>query len=719
MSPSSSPSSDPGQKAPFMKPLGTGDPLRLGPYRLLGVLGEGGMGKVYIGQDGAGQAAAVKVLRPELAHEHHLAARFVREAQTAQAVTSGGVARVLGARTEGGRPWIATEFLAGPTLEEVADDIGFLDEPGVRALAASLARTLADIHAAGLIHRDLKPSNIILTSAGPRVIDFGIARPEHGLTLTTTGQIPVTPGYGAPEQVLGRRVAPSADVFSLGAVLIYTASGHRAFDASHVAAVQYEVVHGEPVWGDVPEALRELIAPLLAKDPAARPTPDQIVKAFDPPRGADLLWRRGPVADGIKRREADVRALMAPITETSTGHRVSRRHLITGLAVGGTVLAATGGSAAWWLSRGSGKAVPKPDPFAIPPAVNTPAARILSADEGDFITGGSPKELWGPVKVLHADTPAPLPVRDVIVFGSVDGGLAAHNVVDGKRRWAAAQVHAPGRYLSLSDRLIAAVGADGTLLTFVASTGEPKWTALAEAAWLLASDAEAVYLVTKDGRLRSVGRSDARIRWTARVSVRLGGKQGNASPRGVIERGHLVVGTADGDVVTVDTSDGRTVWDLRAQSAELIRPAVSDGRVYLNGTNLVARSLTDGKELWTVKAKDYMGNDQTWGPPTLHGESVYAIHGNRPRRLRRSDGSKEWESREPGGMRGPVVIQGSGVWVAEDDPVYRSVNTVNMDKGMGMWKYRLKNSKEKVWLLADGNRVFVLDGQNLIALPVF
>ena len=141
-----------------MKPLGTGDPLRLGPYRLLGVLGEGGMGKVYVGQDAVGTVAAVKVLRPELADEANLARRFVREAQAATAVTSKGVARVLGAQTEGGRPWIATEFLAGPTLDEAVEAYGPLDEPAVRALAASLAHTLADIHAAGLIHRDLKPA---------------------------------------------------------------------------------------------------------------------------------------------------------------------------------------------------------------------------------------------------------------------------------------------------------------------------------------------------------------------------------------------------------------------------------------------------------------------------------------------------------------------------------------------------------------------------------
>ena len=155
-----------------MNPLSSGDPLRLGPYRLIGVLGAGGMGKVYLGRDSAGRPAAIKVLRPELAHDQGLARRFVREAEAAQSVRSKGVARVLGAQTEGGRPWMATEFLAGPTLDQAVERHGPFDGPGVWALGATLARTLRDVHAAGLVHRDIKPPNIVLTSAGPRVIDL-------------------------------------------------------------------------------------------------------------------------------------------------------------------------------------------------------------------------------------------------------------------------------------------------------------------------------------------------------------------------------------------------------------------------------------------------------------------------------------------------------------------------------------------------------------------
>lgn len=329
-----------------MKPLGIGDPIRLGPYRLLGVLGEGGMGKVYVGQDSLGRHAAVKALRSEMAHDPNLAQRFVREAWTAKSVTSTGVARVLDAQTEGGRPWIATEFLAGPTLEEAVAAHGPFDDATVRALATALARALHDIHAAGLVHRDVKPANIVMTSDGPRVIDFGIARPEHGLTLTTMGEIPVTPGYGAPEQVLGHRVGPAADVFSLGAVLVYAASGQRAFNGGHVAAVQYEVVHGQGQVQLVPEPLRALVAPCLAKESGLRPSPAQIAAAFTPGREVRGIWRQGRLAAVIDQHNAEVRRVVPAAASPAQPGR-ARRRFLTALVAGGAALAVGGGTAAW------------------------------------------------------------------------------------------------------------------------------------------------------------------------------------------------------------------------------------------------------------------------------------------------------------------------------------------------------------------------------------
>ncbi|MFK0262110.1 PQQ-binding-like beta-propeller repeat protein [Streptomyces angustmyceticus] len=697
-----------------MKPLGTGDPLRLGPYRLLGVLGEGGMGKVYVGQDPGGTVAAVKVLRPELTDEAHLARRFVREAQAATAVTGKGVARVLGTDTEGGRPWIATEFLAGPTLDEAVEAYGSFDEPAVRALAASLAHTLADIHATGLVHRDLKPPNIVLTSGGPRVIDFGIARPEHGLTLTTTGQVPVTPGYGAPEQVLGRRVGAPADVFSLGAVLVHAAAGRRAFDGSHIAALQYKVVHDEPDLTGVPDALRPLIAPLLAKDPAVRPTPAQIAAAFAPPRGAERAWRRGPVSQAIKERESGLHELTTTLTADPAPGQVSRRRLLTGLAAGGVVLAAGGGAAAAWWPRSPGTPGKKVDLFAFPPAVRTPKAHVLDADNGDYLSGGEVKPLWGPVDVLADDTPAPLPVRDVIVFGARGGGIAAHNVVDGKRRWTARGVSAAGRYLSLSDRLVAAVDTKGTLRTFIASTGEPRWTVDAGASVLLAADDEAVYVLTKDHRLRAVRRSDATVRWTATIDARYRTK---VEPPAVAAHGRLVLSTGDGNVFAVDTADGHQVWDLPDQWDGLVRPAVHGTTVYLNGTTLTARRLRDGGKLWSLDKRDPWGKHEDWGPATVFDDdTVCAAHDEWPSIRKTSDGS-EIQGGNGTTVRGlPVFIHGRALWSIEGDPWYE-VFAADLSTGVPVLTYKLP-AADRSWLVADGNRVFVLHGTSLYALPV-
>ncbi|WP_414505216.1 protein kinase domain-containing protein [Streptomyces sp. NEAU-L66] len=706
-----------------MKPLGTGDPLRLGPYRLLGVLGEGGMGKVYVGQDTEGTVAAVKVLRPELTGEENLARRFVREAQAATAVTGKGVARVLGTDTEGGRPWIATEFLAGPTLDEAVEAYGPFDEPAVRALAASLAHTLADIHATGLIHRDLKPPNIVLTSDGPRVIDFGIARPEHGLTLTTTGQVPVTPGYGAPEQVLGRRVAAPADVFSLGAVLVHAASGRRAFDGGHIAALQYKVVHDEPDLTGVPEALRPLILPLLAKDPAVRPTPDRIAAAFAPPRGAERAWRRGPVSQAIKERESGIHELTTAVNGATAPGQVSRRRLLTGLAAGGAVLAAGGGAAAVWWPRPPKPTEKKVDLFAYPPAAKTPTAHLLNMDNGDLVVGGSLNVLWAVHHLAH-NTPAPLPVRDVVVFGVRGGGIAAHNVVDGKRRWAAPGIKAGGRYVSLSDRLLVAVDAKGTLRTFVPSTGEPRWTAAVGAEAVLAADDTAVYVLTKDDRLRAVGRSDAKVRWT----VPLDKPFRKANLPGVIAHGRLVLGTYDGNVLAVRTADGRRAWDLRGQSDTIIRPACHGSTVYLHGKSMTARRITDGKELWTVRRRTLpihlKGKPPyaEWGPVTATADALYATHEGYPGEPGYSAKWHPSDGHYVSGLRGrsniytPVIRQGNGLWMIADDEA-GDVTAVNQEDGLQVATHTVGGDRQT--LAADGNRVFVLSDASLYVLPVF
>ncbi|MFF7373529.1 protein kinase domain-containing protein [Streptomyces tricolor] len=709
-----------------MRPLATGDPIRLGPYRLLGVLGEGGMGKVYVGQDRAGAVAAVKVLRPELAHDAGLAQRFVREALAAQAVRSPGVATVLGAQTEGGRPWIATEFLAGPTLDQVVERYGPLDEAGLRALASSVARTLRDIHDSGFVHRDLKPQNIVITTDGPRIIDFGIARPEHGLTLTTTGQIPVTPGYGAPEQVLGHRVTWAADVFSLGAVLVYAATGHRAFEGTHVAAVQYEVVHGEPRWQGLSPEQYALIAPCLAKDAAGRPSPEQIAAAFRPPKKASAMWKRGPVTDAIKEREREIRDLSAPLLPTAeTGARPSRRRLLTGLAAGGAVLAAGGTGTGWWLLRGGESVRQRPrGPFDYPPAAKTPSARLLSADEGDYIVGGSPTELWGMQGVTSAKSAAPLPIRDVVIVGHPVSGVVALSVVDGKRRWSAPEMRMACRYLSLSDRLVVAADDKGTLHTFVPATGEPKWTAQADAEKLLTADAEAVYLLTKDHRLRAVGRSDARVRWTARLPRDF---RKTLLPRPVAHQGRLVITTSTGHVMAVNTKSGRTEWTARDLAKErALFPAARNGIVVLNGKTLSARSISDGRQLWAYTEKAYYDESKKeWGRPSIYGDLVYALGCDTqgygyPEAFDVRSGKKRWDGGVALGSNDlPILRQGRGVWFLESGPVPTVSATGTENDAREVWSYKPTDRAATAYFSAAGNRVFVTCDSALYALPVF
>ncbi len=261
-----------------MDPLKPEDPRAIGAYRLLGRLGEGGMGQVYVARSARGRTVAVKTIQPALAREPEFRSRFAQEIATARRVGGRWTAPVLDADPEADAPWVATGYIAGPTLfRVVAQDYGPLPEPSVRFLAAGLVQALRDIHATGLVHRDLKPGNVMITIDGPRVIDFGIARALDVVTgggLTRTGAVIGSPGFMSPEQVLGQRVTQAGDVFCLGSVLAYAATGRLPFapGGSGAHAVMFHIVEKDPDLDGVPEGLRELIAECLRKAPEDRPT---------------------------------------------------------------------------------------------------------------------------------------------------------------------------------------------------------------------------------------------------------------------------------------------------------------------------------------------------------------------------------------------------------------------------------------------------------------
>ncbi|MFF7161098.1 serine/threonine-protein kinase [Streptomyces sp. NPDC008086] len=267
-----------------MEQLGPGDPQQIGAYRLLARLGAGGMGDVYLARSDRGRTVAVKLVRRELAAQEEFRARFRQEVQAARQVGGFWTAPVLDADTEADVPWVATGYVAGPSLQQVVGrDHGALPERSVRILAAGLAHALKDIHAAGIVHRDLKPSNVLVTIDGPRVIDFGIARALETVDetgLTRTGALVGSPGFMAPEQVRGDRITPACDVFCLGSVLAYAATGTLPFGSvdSGAHAVMFRIAQEEPDLEGVPEGVADLVRDCLRKDPGARPTLDRILE---------------------------------------------------------------------------------------------------------------------------------------------------------------------------------------------------------------------------------------------------------------------------------------------------------------------------------------------------------------------------------------------------------------------------------------------------------
>jgi serine/threonine protein kinase len=257
--------------------LQPGDPQLIGPYRIRGQLGVGGMGRVFLGVSEGGRPVAVKVVRADLAADPEFRTRFRREITVARKVSSQFTAPVIDADVDGPAPWLATAFVAGPSLADAVSQHGPLPVRAVLELAAGLAEGLRAIHAAGIVHRDLKPSNVLLAPDGPRVIDFGISRAIEATALTHTGMVVGSPGFMSPEQAEGGEVGPPTDIFSLGAVLAYAATGEGPFGTGSTPALVYRVVHNPPSLDHVPAEVRPLIARCLAKDPGQRPTARELL----------------------------------------------------------------------------------------------------------------------------------------------------------------------------------------------------------------------------------------------------------------------------------------------------------------------------------------------------------------------------------------------------------------------------------------------------------
>jgi Protein kinase domain len=270
-------------QSPLVEPLRRWDPEQVGGYVLIGRLGAGAMGRVYLGRSAAGRLVAVKMIKAELAEEPDFRNRFGQEVAAARRVSGAFTAAVVAADSEADIPWLATVYVPAPSLSRLVRTCGPIDVPAVRWLAAGCAEALESIHGVGLVHRDLKPSNVLVSLDGPRVIDFGVARAAERIQLTVTRGSVGTPAYMAPEQARDTRLAtPASDIFALGATMLFAATGHAPYQGETVMDVLVQLATGPPDLAGLPPELAEIVVACLERDPRNRPTSASVLARLAP-----------------------------------------------------------------------------------------------------------------------------------------------------------------------------------------------------------------------------------------------------------------------------------------------------------------------------------------------------------------------------------------------------------------------------------------------------
>ncbi|MER5764959.1 serine/threonine-protein kinase [Streptomyces sp. NPDC002082] len=473
-----------------------GFPEYAGQYRLESVLGSGGMGVVHLATSESGLKLAVKIVHPQHAVDPEFRARFRQEVAAARRVSGAFTAPVVDADPDAERPWMATLFIDSPTLSErVREHV--LEPKELTRLAAGLAEALRDIHRAGVVHRDLKPSNVLMAPDGVRVIDFGISRPADSDLRTETGKLIGTPPFMAPEQFQRpREVGTAADVFALGAVLVYAATGRGPFDSDSHYLVAYQVVHSEPDLTGLPERLVPLVAQCLAKDPAERPSADALIVALravayptDQDTQAFIPRPRQPVPD----EEVTHRRVAAPVKAPERGRRnrvaaaVGIGLLLTGGSVGGYAWSTPGDEPPKKLAA---PAIPTPEPFQPwsvrlgerARACTWQAAALYCSGPGSTVARLDPAD-GSTVWTVRAPAPDALTAKDnAPLFGgglvfSVDQGggqLQALDASTGAERWRR-NFPAGSRVVPVGANVLIAA-TNGSLTALDATTGTSRWT---------------------------------------------------------------------------------------------------------------------------------------------------------------------------------------------------------------------------------------------------
>ncbi|MFF8604364.1 PQQ-binding-like beta-propeller repeat protein [Streptomyces sp. NPDC015346] len=720
----------------MLSPLTHDDPASIATYRLLARLGSGGMGTVYLARSPGGRTVALKTVHARLAADPAFRTRFRLETDAARIIGTRHGAAVVDADPLADTPWLATEYVLGPPLDDAVALAGPLPEPTVRALGAALAGGLAQLHSSDVVHRDLKPSNVLVTAYGPKIIDFGIARAAGDDRLTRTGAAAGTPAFMSPEQAGGQEHTPAGDVFALAGVLVFAATGHGPFGTGAPADLLYRVRYADPDLTGLPASLLPLLTACLSKDPSTRPTTTDLTTALHDGRGdfadhlppllltdiahrATSVWLPHP--DRLPAPADDPYAQTAPPQRADLTRRLSRRSF---LALGsGALLAAGGGT---WLWQ-SGK---------VREEEKLPSAPLL---------GNAPASLWiRDMAVGDADElGGPLVIEDAVAM--VTGtGIAAQDQATGDSTWfctvetSAAAVTTDGKQIYVVPQKRQDVHKDFAIHTVDLDNGDlrPAFARIKNlnanmySTQLLCVEDGVVYLAGGGGTIASPRKSyllavdvaTGREVWRVEVvnPERDTTYVGAASVRG----GRLVTyefGSEESTsrLVVRDARTGATRWSrtFRGGPGAGIgdRPCMDDDHVYVARESLVAHRLSDGSRAWSLAA----GEREAFGAMALRDGVVYTLGFRGVVAVGASDGKIRW--REQGtGAQTHEQTQDDVTPVVGERYLYKKIasglSAVDLDTHRSSWVFQTEVSR----LVAHerAGRMFAVGEDFLIALPL-
>ncbi|KUJ37474.1 serine/threonine-protein kinase [Streptomyces sp. NPDC093228] len=678
------------------------DPRRIGPFEVLGRLGAGGMGLVYLARSASGRRVAIKTVRTELAEDQLFRVRFTREVEAARAVSGFYTAAVVDADPRAAVPWLATAYVPAPSLEEIVTDCGPLPAQAVRWLAAGVAEALQSIHGAGLVHRDLKPSNVLVVEDGPRVIDFGIASGVSNTRLTMTNVAVGTPAYMSPEQAKdSRSVTGASDVFSLGSMLVFAATGHPPFHGANPVETVFMLLREGPDLSGLPDELRPLIESCMQMDATGRPNP------------ADLQAQLAPHLFGSGSDDSGTASAWLP--EKAVGLIESRR---------GGRPAAKPSSSGNRSGGGARPAVPPPPPHPpVPVPVGAPDAGPVRLAGAAVPIGPGPRVADARAAAVKAPPPEaglvaswsrPGPgVNGLVGAAAVAPAVAPPESASGWRPWRFRMSNDVWGTPSVADDLVYVTSFEVHALDV--ATGRRRFKTR-DVAWSMA---------VADGRVHA---SDGPTLFA--LDAREGSDLWRLSMDGWVyslkaDRGTVVTGTRGGGVQAWEASSGQKLWEITGAQTDFespeAGPVVHDGTVYVwKDARLRALEARTGEERWSYPIGDAASCGGVPVRLTRAADGyVYVSAGTRVLAVEVSSGMVRWHFEAPAVflcpptfVPGPAVT-GGGIYLAD---YLGTVYALDATDGRDRWRIATESRAAIEPVLVAAGHVHVGSGKGLYTL---